>query len=775
MPRPLARAWFAAALALAQLPAGRAWSIEPPAPVAAEASAAYDGTWTALPAPGPRIGSSLVYDSQRDRLLMFDGTSAVTWELDPAADSSWRRVATTGRPTSGLWHASIYDPVRDRLIVFGGSRQDALWELPLSGTPAWAPLVAQGTGPVPLSMASAIYDPVRDRMVIFAGMDTLSQPRGELWELALSGTPTWSPLNPAGSGNLGLPRHAHAATYDSRRDRMLVFGGIQNGLRLSSVWACDFTGGDGWHVLAAGGTGPTARLGAAAAYDSLADALVVHGGYDGGFPNDAKLLSFAGAPTWSDLAPAPRGRYWAASAFDPVRERLVVFGGKDSLTLGDTWALGLGANPGWHALGALAPAPRMMASAVIDVERQRLLLFGGSSENAATPMPFFNDVWALSLTNPPRWTPLAPMGSPPLPRYGHSAIYDPLRQRVLVFGGTDVGQQFSDLWELSLQGTPTWTQLAVGDSVPEARRSHVAVYDPVRDRMVIAGGVGSSWELLNDAWALSLSTPVPQWTRIPTAWRPPYGLAESGVAYDPVRDQMLAFGGRSPFGGATEACYALRLGGTPEWAFVGSGTPPWPRLGPVAAYDPEHERLVVYGGCSSRSFYTGYWFADTWELPLTPDGEWRALAPGGDLPGARSDAAYAFDAARGRLLVVGGESFSIAVGDAFSLALSQTLAVPPAAAGRLAFAAPWPNPARGATRFEFVLPARADLTLDLYDVSGRRVVRLAGAAFAAGRHTLAWDGRDASGRETGAGIYFAHLRAGGAHATVRCVRLGGRP
>jgi hypothetical protein len=71
-------------------------------------------------------------------------------------------------------------------------------------------------------------------------------------------------------------------------------------------------------------------------------------------------------------------------------------------------------------------------------------------------------------------------------------IYDPVRDRVVIFGGYDAGPQEegfrNDTWELSLTGTPTWTQLAPTDGPPTARDLIVPVYDPWFDRMVFFVG-----------------------------------------------------------------------------------------------------------------------------------------------------------------------------------------------------------------------------------------------------------------------------------------------
>jgi hypothetical protein len=68
-----------------------------------------------------------------------------------------------------------------------------------------------------------------------------------------------------------------------------------------------------------------------------------------------------------------------------------------------------------------------------------------------------------------------------------------------------------------------------------------------------------------------------------------------------------------------------------------------------------------------------------------------------------------------------------------------------------------PVPARGGASLAFTLPAAGPATLDLLDVSGRRVARLADGAFEAGRHVARWDGRDERGQAVASGVYFARL------------------
>jgi hypothetical protein len=70
-----------------------------------------------------------------------------------------------------------------------------------------------------------------------------------------------------------------------------------------------------------------------------------------------------------------------------------------------------------------------------------------------------------------------------------------------------------------------------------------------------------------------------------------------------------------------------------------------------------------------------------------------------------------------------------------------------------------PNPFRIATTVHFSLPAPGLARLSVVDVAGRVVRVLAAENMTAGAHTLAWDGRDATGRQAPPGCYFVRLLA----------------
>jgi hypothetical protein len=99
----------------------------------------------------------------------------------------------------------------------------------------------------------------------------------------------------------------------------------------------------------------------------------------------------------------------------------------------------------------------------------------------------------------PAWIALHPLGSMPTPRADASAVYIANGNQMIVFGGNFTGcaasPSLSDTWVLTdangLTGTPAWSQLTPAGTPPPPRRGHTAVYNPTSDRMIVFGGEGA--------------------------------------------------------------------------------------------------------------------------------------------------------------------------------------------------------------------------------------------------------------------------------------------
>src|SRR2546430_17520862 len=124
------------------------------------------------------------------------------------------------------------------------------------------------------------------------------------------------------------------------------------------------------------------------------------------------------------------------------------------------------------------------------------------------------DVWIKPLSESGPWTALDVKGPRPANRGAHTAVYDPLGQRMIVYGGHAPDGTGGAVWALSLAETPTWTPLDTGAHGPGDRSGARAVYDPLNFRMVVFGGY--SWDvdsLEDEVWVLSLAG-TPQWTQL---------------------------------------------------------------------------------------------------------------------------------------------------------------------------------------------------------------------------------------------------------------------
>ncbi|HYM82367.1 MAG TPA: FlgD immunoglobulin-like domain containing protein [Candidatus Limnocylindria bacterium] len=115
----------------------------------------------------------------------------------------------------------------------------------------------------------------------------------------------------------------------------------------------------------------------------------------------------------------------------------------------------------------------------------------------------------------------------------------------------------------------------------------------------------------------------------------------------------------------------------------------------------------------------------------------------------------------------------------WKLDLSQLpVAVGPSGArsSAIALSAPAPNPSRGRVAFSVDLPAPAETDVAVFDPLGRNVRGVFKGFLAAGRHPFSWNGLDASGRRSPAGVYYlravAHRsEAAPAIQTRRLVRI----
>lgn len=71
-----------------------------------------------------------------------------------------------------------------------------------------------------------------------------------------------------------------------------------------------------------------------------------------------------------------------------------------------------------------------------------------------------------------------------------------------------------------------------------------------------------------------------------------------------------------------------------------------------------------------------------------------------------------------------------------------------------------PNPFRGKTVIRYALPASSNVKLDIFDITGRKVISLVNGKQDKGWHQAVWNGLNTHGRRVKSGIYFYKLNAG---------------
>jgi len=498
-------------------------------------------TWTKIvpfgAAPAARQSASAVYDSANNILIIYGGDAGGAnfgdvWILSNANGSGgtpvWTQLSPAGTPpTTRSGQSALYDAANNRMTVFGGfhsfhTLNDTFvltFANGIGGTPTWTRIASTGTAPG-IGFHSAVYDSSKNAMYVFAGSSSNAKLAGDDHAFILSnsngiGTSAWTRGGPPS-------RYSQSMIYDSATNSVFVLDG-QHALtntNFDDYWqAASVTSSSNlnWSPVNVGGTHPKARWGQSANYDSVNKRVMLFGGSTG-FPtpcmNDYWVMTNASntgkKPTWGAITPtgaAPGVRTRHASAYDGTTNSLIIFGGYNCAAgyYNDVWVLSnansMSGTPAWHQLSPTGSTPsvRQGSSAVYNSTANTLTVFGGDA--GGNP---FDDIWVLSFANgvggSPRWNELTASNNGPSARSGHTATYDPLHDLMTVYGGFDGTNLLGDTWILSAAsgaGTSTWTQVVPQDTAP-ARRYASAVNDPVKNVMIMFGGVFSIPTLPDD-------------------------------------------------------------------------------------------------------------------------------------------------------------------------------------------------------------------------------------------------------------------------------------
>jgi len=547
--------------------------------------------------PQKRAAHTLVYDSNRDQMVLFGGRSGNaglndTWVYK---NGDWTQIQTPNSPTARYLHGAAFDSVRDRLVIFGGTQISAdgksvtstydTWEF--DGT-TWTQ--KGGTGPQ-VTKPILVFDAARNQTLMLAINDK-AETVMYVYEPA---TTTWKQLTPSklpGCVNEG------AMVYNSTWSNVFYTGGVcanSTGIEESMEWD-----GTNW-ISVESLTGGGLVFGAALAYDADHDQMVYFGGTTITGLTRASTLIFI-SQIWLDISssaidPAPRSLF--AFVSDPVHSTIWMFGGIDDLqTFTDFWKY---QNGHWtEQASGTEPTSCIYPTAVWDTDRSKIVMVC----NDSSTYEFDGAAWAQITGSKEQ---------PTVRRYG-MMVYDQTLKKTVSFGGwNDNYNDHTFTWD----GT-NWTR--VKKNPPPPRALAAMWYDPTLKKTVLYGGIGrmtSDGRLVRfaDMWTFDGNG----WTELKPAGGTPGMRYGAQVTVDPRTNKVILFGGLRV--DTSEAGIQTQVYADDTWEWDGTA---WKKLAPATVpparenagftFDPIRNELVMFSG------FAGTYHGDTWTFT---NGAWR--------------------------------------------------------------------------------------------------------------------------------------------------------
>ncbi len=210
----------------------------------------------------------------------------------------------------------------------------------------------------------------------------------------------------------------------------------------------------------------------------------------------------------------------------------------------------------------------------------------------------------------------------PSARINASLAFDPVRHRLVLFGGRAPAQP-THLNETWVWDGATWSRVTTAVA-PEPRESAPMAFDPSSGHLVLFGGLGTS--LAPTTWVFDGTA----WAALPTTHAPatgPAGAFRGEMAADPATSNLILEGWD---GGQAGNTYQFAHG---DW------TIPQPPVCPAAtgcraqaalAVDPATSTLLLAaGGTQGLTNETDTWNGTAWTLVHTP-----TMPPGAPFTGA---------------------------------------------------------------------------------------------------------------------------------------------
>lgn len=216
-----------------------------------------------------------------------------------------------------------------------------------------------------------------------------------------------------------------------------------------------------------------------------------------------------------DFTPSARASHSMVS----FSQKVAIFGGgyDGGRHLDDTWVAPLpddfSENIDWQQTSIGIPGGRFGHSCTLVVNT--LVLFGGINDHGTRQ----NDTWinkginAANMEGRNFWQ-ILEVAAAPSPRGAHASCYAG-DSKVVVYGGIQSdGIRLDDTWSLDLseKPLPTWHKVITLCS-PPARSGHTLTWVGGK-HMILFGGRGTKFQVMNDVWLLDMEGEVPEWVEL---------------------------------------------------------------------------------------------------------------------------------------------------------------------------------------------------------------------------------------------------------------------
>lgn len=267
--------------------------------------------------------------------------------------------------------------------------------------------------------------------------------------------------------------------------------------------------------------------------------------------------------------------------------------------------------------------------------RQTVLLYGGERHLDSGELELNDELWELEGSY---WRKVCGP-CPPGPRDRFGMAYDQRRGLLLIFGGQDAaGFTGTEVWEWD--GYASWEQRQPAGTWPSPRHSFYMTYDRAGERTLMYGGRLDDDSESNELWAYDGDA----WQQIAQegTW-PDARLDDSSTpAYDPYAGWFVFYGGY----GTTSHDELWAFDGS-QWLELCVECTGQPRRSVGLVFDIASGRLLLFNGYGPGEI-AGTWEynGDSWERPYM------------DVPGQRDSMGVAYDEARERVIVYGGDGAS---------------------------------------------------------------------------------------------------------------------